>query len=178
MAGELRVLNLAEAKFECTFGRGCEGICCRNGRPPVYPRDEARIAGNLAKFVPLLRAEALATLLREGFLTRRKKAGFFSLRVVGGWCIFFNRGCVLEQAGREEGERLRYKPVECALFPVEKNARGEWFVRQKGFAREDWDLPCLDPATSACAAADSLVEELKLAEAWEADPEGVLGFPS
>ena len=73
---------------------------------------------------------------------------------------------------------MRYKPVECSLFPLEKNDRGEWFVRQKGFAREDWDLACLDPAASGCAAADSLVEELKLAEAWEADPEGVLGFPS
>ena len=29
MVGSLPVLNLTEAKFECTYGRGCEGICCQ-----------------------------------------------------------------------------------------------------------------------------------------------------
>lgn len=167
MANGLRVLNLAEARFECTFGRGCEGICCRNGRPPLHAGDEQRIRNHLAQFVPLMRAEARALLLREGFLTRRKKSGLFTVRVVAGWCIFFHNGCVLEQAGRMEGDRLLYKPVECALFPLEQNARGDWFVRQKDYGREDWNLPCLDPATSGQAAAESLREELALAERME-----------
>src|SRR5258708_5403239 len=38
-----RILNLAEARFECTFGRGCDGVCCRNGRPIVYPEEGARL---------------------------------------------------------------------------------------------------------------------------------------
>ncbi len=37
MPTSLPVVNLAEAKFECIYGRGCDGICCQNGRPGVYP---------------------------------------------------------------------------------------------------------------------------------------------
>ncbi|MBL8178475.1 MAG: DUF3109 family protein [Bryobacterales bacterium] len=170
----LRVLNLAEARFECTFGRGCEGVCCRNGRPPLHPSDEVRIKENVERFAPLMRDEARQLLRRAGFLTRRRKSGLFTLRVVSGWCIFFHRGCVLEQAGRMEGDRLRYKPTECALFPLEQNPRGEWFVRQKNYGREDWDLFCLDPASSARKASESLREELALAERWEASGMGSL----
>jgi len=107
---------------------------------------------------------------REGFLTRRIKSGLRTLRVVNGWCVFFHGGCVLERAGRDEGVAWRYKPMECALFPLEQNWRGEWFVRQKGYGREDWDLPCLDPLPGAGAAAESLSEELALAGRWETDP--------
>ena len=40
MVGSLTVLNLEQAKYECIYGRGCDGICCQNGRPPVYPDEE------------------------------------------------------------------------------------------------------------------------------------------
>src|SRR5438067_1465891 len=43
----LPILNLAEARFECTYGHGCDGICCRNGRPPIYPDDASRIDAKL-----------------------------------------------------------------------------------------------------------------------------------
>ena len=52
MVGTLPVINLSEATFECTFGRGCEGICCRNGRLMAYPEDREAIDGNLTKFQP------------------------------------------------------------------------------------------------------------------------------
>ena len=39
----LVVANLATATFECTFGRGCDGLCCKNGRPSV-DADDTEIA--------------------------------------------------------------------------------------------------------------------------------------
>ncbi len=58
MKTSLPILNLNEARFECIFGRGCDGICCQNGRPGVYPEEEQRIRENLQKFLPELRPEA------------------------------------------------------------------------------------------------------------------------
>ena len=49
MKTALPVLNLAEAKYECIYGRGCDGICCQNGRPGVYPEEQDRIDKNLKK---------------------------------------------------------------------------------------------------------------------------------
>ena len=43
MVGSLPVLNLEQAKYECIYGRGCDGICCQAGRPPVYPEEKQRI---------------------------------------------------------------------------------------------------------------------------------------
>ena len=39
----LDVINGATATFECIYGRGCDGICCQNGRPPVSAEEAARI---------------------------------------------------------------------------------------------------------------------------------------
>ncbi len=61
MPTSLPVVNLAEAKFECIYGRGCDGICCQNGRPGVYPDERARIGANLYKFLPELRPEGAAS---------------------------------------------------------------------------------------------------------------------
>src|SRR5262249_60888154 len=58
MAISLPVVNLAEATFECIYGRGCDGICCRNGRPPVFAEDDKRIRKHLARIRPLMRPEA------------------------------------------------------------------------------------------------------------------------
>lgn len=48
----LPVVNLAEAKFECIFGRGCEGICCKNGRPSLDKREQLRIKKVLKRALP------------------------------------------------------------------------------------------------------------------------------
>ena len=169
---QLPVLNLNEATFDCTFGRGCDGICCRQGRPPVYPEEAERIAANLPKLFPLLRPEARDLVSRRGFLSRRVKAGQPMLRVVNGWCVFFERGCVLHRAGAAEGDSFRYKPAMCALFPLAKDLRNRWYVRQKGYKGEIWDLPCLDPAASALPAAESLAAEIALAERFEREAAG------
>ena len=50
----LPVLNLEKATYECTYGRGCDGICCMEGRPIVYKDEIARLDANLEKFMPLL----------------------------------------------------------------------------------------------------------------------------
>jgi hypothetical protein len=162
-----KVINLHEARFECTFGRGCEGVCCRNGRPPVDASEAQRIEALLPRVLPLLRAQARAAVSEGGFLSRRRKSGERMARVVDGWCVFFNAGCVLHRLGAAEGDAFRYKPWTCAVFPLSPDARGRWIVRQKGYAGEIWELPCLDPGSTAVPAQESLREKLALVQAWE-----------
>ncbi len=76
MRSSLPVVNLSEAKFDCIFGRGCDGICCHNGRPPVYPEEIERLDANLDKFLPHLRPEARQVLEKMGYLSGRRKLGF------------------------------------------------------------------------------------------------------
>lgn len=162
---ELTVINLATAKFECIYGRGCDGICCQNGRPPVAPDEVARIDANLDKFVPHLTDAARAAIQKDGYLTKRVKSGKPMLRVVGGWCVFFNAGCVLHKVGMAEGDKFGYKPAPCSLFPLERDDRtGHHYVRQHGYKGEQWDLFCLAPDATAVPAAASLAEELAFAE--------------
>jgi len=168
MPTELPILNLETAKFDCTFGRGCDGVCCREGRPPVYPEEIETIAANLEKFLSRLRPDARAVVARDGFMVPRlRRHGELVPRVVDGWCVFFNRGCVLHQVGAEEGDAYRYKPSLCSLFPIQQDDAGNWFVRQKGYKGERWDLPCLDPAGTAVAARDSLEGEIALATRFD-----------
>jgi hypothetical protein len=168
MTGPLPVVNLRQARFECTYGRGCDGVCCREGRPLLYTEEIERLDRNLSRIVPLLRPEARAALRRRGYATRRRRLGERIARNVDGWCIFFHRGCVLHRLGSEEGDRFRYKPAVCSLFPIQSDDDGNWYVRQKGFKGEKWDLFCLDPANSRKPAAESLVSELSLARRFEA----------
>jgi hypothetical protein len=167
MSVSLPVVNLATATFECVFGRGCDGLCCQNGRPPVYPDEAERIQENLAKFLPHLRPEARKLVEASGFLSQRLKLGLRMARVVDGWCVFFNQGCVLHKVGVAEGSVFQYKPVACALFPLEKNDQDQWYVRQWGYEGEDWDLFCLNPKQSPKPAAESLRDEVALAASFE-----------
>ena len=168
MKTTLPILNLSEARFECIYGRGCDGICCQNGRPGVYPEEEERIRANLDKFLPELRPEARKIVDKSDFLSKRRKDGLPMLRVVGGWCIFFHQGCVLHKVGAVEGDKYRYKPAPCALFPVSRTEKGDWYIRQRGVEGEAWDLFCLDPAASDRPAEESLTEEIQLAEHFTA----------
>src|SRR5205085_3834202 len=166
----LAVANGDTATFECSFGRGCEGICCKNGRPSVGPDEAARIQKHLKKFLPHLLTKARKLIESEGFLSRRMKVGRPMVRVVDSWCVFFNKGCILHKVGAEEGDAYQYKPVQCALFPLEKDTEaGEWYVRQWDYRNEDWDLFCLNPKNSKRKAADSLADEIALAAAGVAD---------
>jgi hypothetical protein len=169
MRNSLPVVNLAEAKFECIFGRGCDGICCQNGRPFLYEDEIARLEEHLEKFLPHLRPEARALIEKAGFLSNRHKLGHPMLRVVNGWCVFFHEGCVLHKVGAGEGDAFRYKPAVCALFPLAKNERDEWYVRQWGYEDEKWDIFCLNPDASPVLAAESAREEMKLAARYDAE---------
>lgn len=166
MAGSLPVLNQAEAKYECIFGRGCDGICCQNGRPPVYPEERERLDANLDKVLPHLRPEAQVLIREQGYVSNRRRLGLPMLRVVNGWCVFFNQGCVLHKVGAEEGDKYRYKPAACALFPLARDEHDQWYVRQKDYKGEDWHLFCLDPNTSPMPAAESLKDEIELARRY------------
>jgi hypothetical protein len=169
MQSDLPVINLSTATFECTFGRGCDGICCREGRPLVYADEVARLQENLPKFLPLMRSPARRIAIRNGFLSGRTRLGEQTMRVTSGWCIFFNRGCVLHEAGVAEGDKFRYKPAVCGLFPIQRYDDDRWYVRQKGFANERWDLFCLDPRNSSKPASESLSDELALAKQFNDD---------
>ncbi len=157
------VVNLNEARFECTFGRGCEGLCCKNSRPPIGPEVAKRIQSVLERALALLRPTARTLVEKEGFLSHRKKMGVRSLRVDNHWCVFFNKGCVLHTLGAAEGDSLKYKPVLCALFPVERYGESQWLIRQAGFASEKWDLHCLTPGPQTPPAREGLAYELDLA---------------
>jgi Protein of unknown function (DUF3109) len=173
MRSSLPILNVDEAKFECTFGRGCDGVCCREGRPPVYQEEIENLTTNLHKFLPLMREEARAVVERSGYLVpRRRRVGERVMRVAGGWCVFFNEGCVLHKAGAAEGDKFRYKPALCALFPIQQDGRDRWYIRQKNFKGESWDLFCLDPQNSAVPAALSLRDEIALAERFDSEQKG------
>jgi hypothetical protein len=167
MAGSLPVINLAEAKFECTYGRGCEGICCHNGRPGIYPEEVERLDANLPKLLPQLRPEARTVVEEHGYLSKRRRLGLPMLRVVKAWCVFFNQGCVLHKVGASEGDKYRYKPAACALFPLAKDEKDRWYIRQRGLKDEDWDLFCLDPTNTSMPAAESLQDEIGLAMRYD-----------
>jgi len=163
MVGSLPVVNLDEATFECTYGRGCDGLCCRNGRPMLYPEEVERLDAHLERAMLLLTPRARRLIEQEGYLSRRRKEGHPMLRVIDGWCVFFNEGCVLHKLGAAEGDAFRYKPVECALFPLAHDEKGRWYVRQHGFKGESWDLFCLDPKNSTKKASETLQAEIELA---------------
>jgi Fe-S-cluster containining protein len=166
----LAIENADTATFECTFGRGCDGICCRNGRPSIGPEERKTIEAVLPRALPLLRPEARAVIEADGMTSARTKIGQPMLRVAAGWCVFFNAGCVLHAIGAEDGDSYRYKPTQCALFPLE-NEKGAWYVRQWGHAGEDWDLFCLNPKNSKRPAVESLAAEITLAAKLEAASE-------
>ncbi len=172
MVGSLPVLNIEQARYECIFGRGCDGICCQAGRPPVYPEEKERIDANLAKILPELRPEARKTIEKKGYLSSRTHAGQAMMRNQGGWCVFFNQGCVLHKLGAMEGDKYLYKPVACSLFPLQKDERDRWYVRQKGYKGEKWDIFCLDPNASPMPAREALEAELELAEKIQREQDG------
>jgi len=140
----------------------------------VYADEAARIDDNLHRVLPLLRPEARAVVEKDGYVSRRRKEGQPMVRVAAGWCVFFNRGCVLHRLGAEEQDPFRYKPWVCAVFPISRDPRGPWYVRQKGLLGEVWDLPCLDPAATTVRATESLGAELALVERYQSDRSGNL----
>lgn len=175
----LTVLNAATATFDCTFGRGCEGLCCRHGEPSVTPAEKARIDGVLDRLRPLLRPQTLAAVDADGWLTDQVKLDLPMTRVVDGWCVFFNEGCTLHKLGAADGDFARYKPIQCVLFPLEPVGDGTWYVRQQGYQEEEWnDLFCLNPANTPRRAVDTLAPEMEVAAAlgpdfaWGAEPPG------
>jgi hypothetical protein len=163
-AFSLQIVNLDQARYECTYGRGCDGICCQAGRPLVYPEEIERTDANLEKFWPLLRPEARKAIEKRGYLGRRRRLGQRVMRSAGGWCVFFNQGCVFHKVGALEGDAFKYKPAVCALFPIQMDEHDRWYIRQKGYKGEKWDLFCLDPQSTTVPAAESLQREIALAQ--------------
>jgi hypothetical protein len=57
-------------RSKCTFGRGCDGVCCQEGRPPVDPEEIKNIEANSSRFLPQLRCAAHSIVVQSGFLLR------------------------------------------------------------------------------------------------------------
>jgi hypothetical protein len=108
--------------------------------------------------------EHLRLVEEEGYLSRRTKGGLPMLRVIGGWCVFFNQGCVLHKMGMAEGNSFKYKPILCAVFPLDISDKGQWYIRQHGYQKEQWDLFCLNPNASSLPVAETMKDELALVE--------------
>jgi Fe-S-cluster containining protein len=155
------ITNLATATFECTYGRGCDGLCCKNSEPPVTPAEQHLLAEKMPLILPHLRPEARADLERQGFLGELHADGNPKLTIVDDWCVFFNAGCVLHKLGAAEGDSFALKPSACSMFPLEQNTDGEWYVRQWGVNHEEWDLFCLNPANSHRRAVETLGREIE-----------------
>ena len=63
----------------------------------------------------------------------------FTIGVVGGSCLFDHGGCVLHKVGAEEGDKWRYKPWHCVVFPLTRARPGDpWYVRQWRYRGEAW----------------------------------------
>jgi hypothetical protein len=162
VAASLPVINLHKTTFECSYGRGCEGLCCRNGRPGVSPEEIRLLDANIAKFRPELRPEAREMIEEQGYLSNRVKEGRPMMRVLDGWRAFSNQGCVLHKIGAGEDDKYRYKPLLCSVFPLGQDHRGRWYVWQRGVNGEVWNLFCLEAGASQVPAAQSLQEEIDL----------------
>ena len=99
---------------------------------------------------------------RKGYGSGRGHYGQPVLRTAGGWCVFFNEGCVLHKIGEARGNKFAYKPIACAVFPLVRQ-RGIWHIRQRGYLGETWDLSCLVPTAEKPLAVETLREELAVA---------------
>jgi hypothetical protein len=162
---KLEIENLDKAHFDCVFPV-CGGVCCKNGRPGLEPKEIAAVDANLAKFLPHLRPKARKRIEQRGFLTTRKKEGCPTLAVSEGWCVFHNEGCVLHKVGALEGDRWKYKPWRCIVFPLSRDPKtARWHVRQWKFRGEAWDLFCLNPKESPKKASETLAGEIEFANA-------------
>ena len=155
------LINLDTARYRCHFPT-CGGTCCKNGRPGLTPAESALIRKNLHKFLPLLKPQAAAKIRKTGFVTRRIKEGLPTMALFQGWCIFNHEGCVLQKVGMAEGEKWKYKPHLCVLFPLcYDHHKKHWYVRQKGFHGEVWDVFCLERTPQETTPArESLKEEI------------------
>lgn len=161
----LVLANAATARFECTYGRGCEGVCCSNSTPPVDSDKQALINGILPKVLPLLRPGARSLIEAKGYIDPEEvHEGNPSIRVESDWCVFFNKGCVLHQLGMEQGDSTLYKPVACYLFPIDRDSSGQWYVRQHGVDDEQWtELFCLAGTPDLPLAVETLGFEMEMA---------------
>lgn len=158
------LLNAQTATFECSYGRGCKGDCCTNGRPGLSVKEQTAINSNLDKILPLLKPKCREIIEKKGIATKRTRHGLPLAAVVDSWCIYFNDGCALHKAGAMEGDVMKYKPMQCAIFPLLWDDKGEWYVRQWGYQDETWDdLFCLNPKNTKTPAAESLQNEMNLA---------------
>lgn len=158
----LEVVNADTATFECIYGRGCDGLCCKNGRPSLSPAEQAVITEQLDAILERVKPAARKLIERDGFISQRTKLGQPMLRVVDGWCVFFNGGCVLHKMGLDDhGDFAAYKPYQCVIFPLEPMGDGTWYVRQHGYQGERWDLFCIDPKTSPKRAVETLAPEIE-----------------
>lgn len=161
----LVLVNADTARFECSYGRGCDGICCSNSTPPVDPEKQQVINSVVPEILPLLRPGARAMIEQMGYIDPEEvHEGNPSIRVESDWCVFFNKGCVLHKVGADRGDSTWAKPVACYLFPIDHDSQGRWYIRQHGVDDEQWtELPCLAGTPDMPLAVTTLGFEMEMA---------------
>ena len=167
MDGGLPIVNLDEARFECTFGRGCDGVCCKEGRPLVYPDEVGRIAEALEKLQVEAPPRGPGGRGEEGVPQRPASPGPPRPAQRRRLVPVLPRG--MPPAPTRAGGRGQV-PVQAGrllLFPIQQDEHDRWYIRQRGFHRETWDLFCLDPRIHPRPAAETLVEEIALAKRFD-----------
>ena len=87
----LPILNAATATFECTYGRGCEGVCCQEAVRRSNRKNGSESTLILPRLLPLLRPEAQSVVRKRGYLSSRQRFGHPIARNAAGWCVFFNQ---------------------------------------------------------------------------------------
>jgi hypothetical protein len=140
--------GIPEKKFSPCNLRACRHACCRYGAVIGTVRIK-KINRLLPKLFPLMRPEAVTTVMKKGFhlatvFTRsdmNPNHDHHYMRTVKGRCVFLNYdddgGCVLQKYSAVNNIKFKLKPVGCWAFPFD--LIGNRLVVYK------WkNLPCLD----------------------------------
>jgi hypothetical protein len=111
-----------------------------NGRPAVEKDEQERIAANLPKFLPHLRPARAPPRREVGLPLRPGEGRPADAQGEPGLVRVLERRLRAAQVGASEGDRFKYKPWRCALFPSTRDRKsGEWYVRPARRRGEAWD---------------------------------------
>ncbi len=164
-------VTFLESRWECIFGRGCEGVltgpaaelvqgCCSYGAHFTGEEDIARVE-EAALTLTAAQWQFRAKGRRNGVV---KRAGGESVtRLVQDACVFLNRpgfaggpGCALHRAALERGiEPLELKPDVCWQLPLRRSDEtgpdghvtttlGEWQRRHWGEGGREFHWWCTE----------------------------------
>lgn len=135
----------------------CRHACCRYGAL-INSVKIKKIKSLLPELFPLMRPEAVKTVIKKGFYLDTLVTGSYMsskhshhyLRIVKSRCVFLNYddqgGCVLQKYCQINNIKYKLKPAVCRTFPFDLIGNRLVVYRWK-------NLPCLDEAKNKQAPA-------------------------